>query len=134
MLNGKFDIGLLRFVDDVITLSPSYCHSCAALFTRTTYSVSSSLASDPSLERSEVTRLDLRFQSSGDTFIWAPKNPNREWLFDVSRQREPSAIIPWPGVLPRAFGMLYGALAGRLARSRMMRLSPSLTAVWIMEA
>ena len=78
-------VAVLRYVGEILLISLQYCRQCLVVFTKKSYSIPVSVASDVTsdLSFSHVAAqwLDLHLYAVGWKVCVAPKNLNRNWLY-----------------------------------------------------
>eukprot|EP00959_Pyramimonas_sp_CCMP1952_P234888 4907668-Pyramimonas_sp.AAC.1 len=62
---GGVDVGLKRFVDDILSISPSYCQDCTSMYTKAVYGVKLSPAFEHRPRDCAVRWLDLELSAVG---------------------------------------------------------------------
>ena len=137
-------VAVLRYVDDILLISLRYCRQCLVEFTKKSYSIQISVASDvtcdlsPSLVAAQW--LDLDLYAVGWSVCVAPKNFNRKWLYQCVDPnngafvlREKCTLLEWPGKPPMGFALLVSGAKMRIARARSLGLSEIMSAIWVLE-
>eukprot|EP00438_Fugacium_kawagutii_P023302 Skav226239 [mRNA] locus=scaffold1218:450682:453784:+ [translate_table: standard] len=109
----------MRYVDDLLLVSFSLCHSCLQKLVKRIYSVDFSV--NP--EENEQTWTDVIFCVDPvlGTISWTARNPNRAWVLSHG-EKVKQRRVPFLGRLQCPFGQLRGLLLSRATRLRELEL------------
>lgn len=113
----------MRYVDDLLLVSHSVCHSCLQKCLLQIYSVGFNV----NQEEREQTWTDIVFNVnpfSGD-IKWTAKNPNRPWIQSISEKAK-QRRVPFLGRLQCPFGVLRNIPLSRAARLKELELPEKL--------
>ena len=128
------DVQWCRYVDDILSFSHTLCSRCLSVFFSTLYSEKLSEVYSSDLESGKpFTWLLFEFHIHGPHLAWTLKNSNKGYLFGSPGQILGPSIVAWPGCLPMHFKQLRGLLLNKLFTSWSALLSPTATAIVLLE-
>eukprot|EP00971_Amphidinium_carterae_P067375 1333925-Amphidinium_carterae.1 len=127
-------INWLRYVDDIVCVSHTYCAECCFKHLCLCYSMPLTACSGlRAQENVPHIWLDVEFIAVGHAIVTRLKNDNREWLLNPHTERKKTLFPPWPGTLPFPLAQFRNVLWSRCRRGHCLGLSDDLCALRVLE-